>query len=129
MKRIVWLLIFGFLLTGCGKQTQPLHRVVTKVQVEYIRGEGTLHRTYINTTSIQSVLTYLRILRPFGPVIPEKEADTTCRITLTYSSGPNSVFLQHGDHYLQRDDQDWTRIDNSHATLLYPLLLLLPSEE
>lgn len=129
MKRIVWLLIFGLLLTGCTRLKEPLHRVVTKVQVEYAQGEDTLHRTYTKTTSVQSVLTYLRILRPFGPVIPEQDAETTCRITLSYSSGPNSVYLQRGDHYLQRDGQDWARIDNSHATLLYPLLLLLPSDE
>lgn len=128
MKRIALLLILGLLLGGCAGKTRPVHRVVTGVQVEYTRNGETLHRIYTKPSSIQSVLTYLRILRPFGPVIPEGAHDSNCKITLQYSQGPNSVFLQQGDNYLQRDDGNWESIDSSHATLLYPLLLLLPSD-
>ena len=128
MKRICILLILAVLLTGCKKQPEPIVRVVTGVQVEYNRNGETLSRTYTKPSSVQSVLTYLRILRPFGPTVPKGEFDTTCRITLQYSHGPDSVYLQQGDRYLRKDAGDWQTIDNSRATLLYPLLLLLPSD-
>lgn len=128
MKRIAILLIIALLLCGCTSKNQIKHRVVTGIQVEYTRHGETLHRNYTKPTSIQSVLTYLRILRPFGPVIPEGVHDSNCTITLQYSQGPNSVFLQQGNNYLQRDDGDWERINTSRATLLYPMLLLLPSD-
>ena len=102
--------------------------MVTGVQVEYTRSGETLYRNYTKPSSIQSVLTYLRILRPFGPVIPEGNHESSCTITLQYSQGPSSVFLQQGDRYLQRDNGAWERINSSRATLLYPLLLLLPSD-
>lgn len=128
MKRIGILLILAALLAGCGKKTEPVTRVVTGVQVEYNRGEDTIYRAYTKPSSVQSVLTYLRILRPFGPTVPKGEHESTCRITLRYSHGPDSVYLQQGNRYLCRDGGDWQNIDNNRANLLYPLLLLLPSD-
>lgn len=128
MKRIGIFLIIAVLLAGCGKQKEPVTRVVTGVQVEYHRGEDTLYRSYSKPSSVQSVLTYLRILRPFGPAVPKGEYDSTCRITLRYSHGPDSVYLQQGNKYLCRDGGDWQNIDNTRGSLIYPLLLLLPSD-
>lgn len=128
MKRIVIFLLLAVLVTGCRKQADPITRVVTGVQVEYDRNGETLSRTYSKPASVQSVLTYLRILRPFGPTVPTGEYDSTCRITLHYSHGPDSVYLQQGNKYLRRDEGDWQTIDDSRANLLYPLLLLLPSD-
>ncbi len=129
MKRIAILLIFAFLLGGCrAARTEPAYRVVTGVQVHYQRQGDTIDRIYTKSSSIQSILTYLRILKPFGPVNPEGTADSTCRITLQYSQGPDSVYLQQGQRYLQKNGGDWETIDTSRASLLYPLLLLLPSD-
>ena len=90
--------------------------------------DTTINRTYTRPTSVQSVLTYLRILRPHGPVIPRDTGDSTCRITLHYSHGPDSVYFQQGNDYLQRDGGSWESIDDTSASLLYPMLLLLPSD-
>ncbi len=128
MKRIGILLILVALLVGCSKQDAPITRVVTGVQVEYDRNGETISRTYSKPSSVQSVLTYLRILRPFGPAVPKGEYESTCRITLHYSHGPDSVYLQQGNKYLRRDGGDWQTIDDTRANLLYPLLLLLPSD-
>ena len=128
MKRIGVFLMVAVLLAGCGKKEAPVIRVVTGIQVEYDRDGEVLYRTYSKSTSIQSVLTYLRILRPFGPTVPKGEFDTTCRIILEYSDGSKSMYLQQGDRYIRRDEGDWERIDNEQANLLYPLLLLLPSD-
>ena len=129
MKRIVFLLIFCVLLCGCGKkETPPEHRVVTGVQVEYQQGERVLHRSYHKIENVQFMLNYLRILKPFGPVIPEEESGDSCQITLEYSHGPDSVYLQRGNSYLRRNGGDWESIDRTRGTLLYPMLLLLPSD-
>lgn len=129
MKKIAVLCVLALLLSGCratGKT--PVHRVVTGVQVEFQQHGNTLFRTYKEQESIQSVLTYLRLLRPFGPVIPEGEQDLNCRITLKYSHGPDSIIIQKGYDYLRQDENDWEQIDDTQAQLLYPMLLLLPSE-
>ncbi len=129
MKRIGIFLLLAVLVTGCGKKEEPtVHRVVTGVQVEYDGHGETLSRTYSKPSSVQSILTYLRILRPYGPAVPKGEYDSTCRITLQYSYGPDSVYLQQGNSYLCRDGGDWQNIDDSRASLLYPMLLLLPSD-
>ncbi len=128
MKRIAFLLVFVCLLSGCRKEETPVHRVVTRVQVQYSRQEDTIHRVYTKPASMQSVLTYLRILRPHGPAVPEDTYDSTCQITLQYSAGPDSVYYQLGNRYIRRDEDSWEYIDASRATLLYPMLLLLPSD-
>ena len=129
MKKTAFLLAFCMLLCGCKKkETPPDHRVVTGVQVEYHQGERVLQRSYHKLENVQFMLNYLRILKPFGPVIPEGESSDNCRITLEYSHGPDSVYLQQGNSYLCRNGGDWESIDRTRGTLLYPMLLLLPSD-
>ena len=129
MKKTVFLLIFCVILCGCKKkETPPDHRVVTGVQVEYHQGEKVLLRNYQKTENVQFMLNYLRILKPFGPVIPEGRQTDNCRITLQYSYGPDSIYLQQGNSYLCRNGGVWESIDRTRASLLYPMLLLLPSD-
>lgn len=129
MKRLIFGIILVFFLGGCGQKADtPLYRVVTGVQVQYRRQDDTIYRTYTKPSSMQSILTYLRILKPFGPVNPVEASDSTCRIVLQYSQGPDSVYLQQGQNYLQCNDGEWESIDAGRASLLYPLLLLLPSD-
>ncbi|MBE7002382.1 MAG: hypothetical protein E7421_06800 [Ruminococcaceae bacterium] len=128
MKRIAFLLVFVCLLSGCRKEETPVHRVVTRVQVQYSRQEDTIRRVYTQPANMQSVLTYLRILQPHGPAVPKDTYDTTCEITLQYSDGSDRVYYQLGNRYIRRDEGGWEYIDSSRATLLYPMLLLLPSD-
>lgn len=129
MKRIAVLLVICVALCGCEKEEKvPEHRVVTGVQVEYHQGEKVLQRSYHKTENVQFMLNYLRILKPFGPVIPEGESSDSCRITLEYSHGPDTVYVQRGSSYLCRNGGDWESIDHTRGTLLYPMLLLLPSD-
>lgn len=128
MKRIAFVLAFVLMFSGCANKEEPECRVVTSVQVQYQKPGDTITRTYTKTESIQSILTYLRILHPHGPVIPESASESMYQITLHYSHGPDSIFLQQGNQYLRRDSGNWESIDHSNAPLLYPLLLLLPSD-
>lgn len=128
MKRLCIIFICIFLLTGCAAQKNSVYRVVTGVDVEYHQQDNTIIRSYYKPGSIQSILTYLRILKPFGPVNPDKNSDSACKITLHYSQGPDSVYIQQGQEYLQKDGGDWEQVDTTRASLLYPLLLLLPSD-
>lgn len=126
MKRLAVLLILAMLLGGCARK-ESAYRVVTGVEVEYRQESDTIRRMYHKPGSMQSILTYLRILQPYGPVTPEGEQDSSCQIILHYSTGPDSVYIQQGQ-YLQKDGGDWEQVDTSRASLLYPLLLLLPSD-
>ena len=128
MKRLAIILILAMLLGGCARWEKPAtYRVVTGVEVEYRQADNTIRRIYHKPGSMQSILTYIRILKPYGPVNPEGEQDSSCQITLHYSTGPDSVYIQQG-RYLQRDGGDWQSVDSTRASLLYPLLLLLPSD-
>ena len=130
MKRLCFLVIFCLFFCGCQKESPPpAVRVVTGVQVELHRDGQVLHRNYTSTENVQAMLNYLRILRPYGPVIPEAGNGDGCRITLHYSHGPDSIYLQQGNDYLRRNDEDWESIDHNKADLLYPMLLLMPSDE
>lgn len=129
MKRVACFFMVCLLLGGCaGKGRETVYRVVTGVQVLYKGNGNTISRTYTREKSMQSILTYLRILDPFGPVIPQESADTTCQITVQYSQGPDSVYVQKGLGFLRQDDGEWRKINSARASLLYPLLLLLPSD-
>ena len=128
MKKMVFLLMIPLLFCGCGKNvSEPTFRVVTGVEVEYRQQDNVIYRTYRKPGSMQSILTYLRILQPFGPVNPVDNSDSACQITLHYSHGEDSVYIQRGQ-YLQKDGGDWETVDSTRASLLYPLLLLLPSD-
>ncbi len=130
MKKMVVLLLLPLVLWGCkGKASVPTYRVVTEVQVRYEREDGILIRTYEKPASVQSVLTFLRILQPFGPVNPDTDTDSTCVITLHYSTGEDTVYLLKGQQYLQKDNGNWENVNTARASLLYPLLLLLPSDK
>ena len=128
MKRIAVIFCICCLLGGCRRQESP-YRVVTAVEVQYQKGESTVQRTYTRNENITAVLNYLRMLNPYGPVNPGETENVTCRITLQYSQGPDTVYTQQGYDYLQKDNGSWTKIDNSRAGLLYPLLLLMPSDK
>lgn len=129
MKKMVILLFLPLFLLGCGaKADAPTFRVVTGVEVRYEREDGILIRTYEKPASIQSILTFLRILQPFGPVIPDTPQDSSCRITLHHSAGEDTVYLLRGQRYLQKNNGDWENVNAYRASLLYPLLLLLPSD-
>ncbi len=129
MRKIGALLICILILSGCGnRQTAEVCKVVTGVEVQYQQRGEKIERTYTRQESIGSVMNYLRMLKPAGPVIPEESDSGSCRITVHYSYGPDKVFLQQGNDYLQQDGGVWKQIDRQQAQLLYPLLLLLPSD-
>ena len=128
MKKFWVILAIALILTGCERRTEAPCRVVTGVQVEYQQRGETLTRIYTRQESIGSIMNYLRMLKPAGSVQPQGEHPCSCRITVRYSNGPDKVFFQQGNDYLQQDGGVWKRIDVQQARLLYPLLLLLPSD-
>ena len=129
MKRFGIIFLCVILLTGCSiNQKDPVYRVVTGVDVEYRQADNTILRSYHKPASMESILTYLRILKPHGPVNPQGNYDSGCKITLHFSHGQDTVYIQQGSQYIQKDGGDWETVDSSRASLLYPLLLLLPSD-
>ena len=125
----MWGVLFALmLLCGCTKQQEPLaNRVVTGVDVIYSREGKEISRTYNRQESIHAVLNYLRLLEKGTVAVPEETANR-CEFRIHYSYGADTVILQWGDQYLQRNGAPWQSIDSNHGQLLYPLLLLLPSD-
>ena len=128
MKKIAVILAVVLILGGCSKQKEAPYRVITGVQVEYQQRGETLTRIYNRQESIGSVMNYLRMLKPAGPVQPQGDYSCSCRITVRYSDGSGKVFVQQGNDCLKQDDGAWKKIDVHQAQLLYPMLLLLPSD-
>ena len=128
MKQIAVMICICCLLSGCRKQ-ESAYRVVTSVEVNYRQGENAIHRIYTRDENITAVLNYLRMLRPYGPVTPEETDDLSCEIILKFSHGADTVYTQMGYDYLRKDKESWTKIDDTRASLLYPLLLLMPSDK
>ena len=130
MKCIVTMVILTFFLCGFTPvSATPAFRVVTEVEVRYEDQDKTLTRTYTQDAHIRSVLNYLRMLHPKGNAIPDFPAHGTCQIILRYSSGPDSVIQQQDGTWLRRDNGPWQQIDTNQTQLLYPLLLLLSSDQ
>ena len=128
MKKLAAGLVLAMLLVGCGKTEAVPPRVVIGVEVVYQQHGELLQRSYFREESMRMLLLYLRMLDPRGPMIPEQEDDISCQFILRYSDGTESVFLQQGITYLQKNGGAWEKIDAEQAQLLYPLLLLLPSD-
>ena len=123
MKKCILLFMIAFLCSGCTQEPPPAYRVVTETDVLYIQDGNELHRSYTGTENIQHLLNYIRLLNPREPGLPEVS------ITLRYSYGPDRNYYLAGNRYLRCDDGLWLPVDTAQAQLLYPTLLLLPSDK
>lgn len=128
MKRIGILLVLAVMLTGCGRHAEIPCRVITGVDVQYQQGGAWVERTYFQQESMEAVLNYLRMLKPEGIVLPDDPQTINCQITVHFSDGTDKLFFQQGNIYLREGDGAWEKIDRQQAQLLYPLLLLMPSD-
>ena len=128
MIRTLGILFLVFLLSGCASQQEvETNRVVTGVDVVYTQDGKEICRSYNRQESMHAVLNYLRLLEKGTVAVPQETAER-CEFRIHYSNGADTVILQRGDKYLQRNGELWQSIDPNQGQLLYPLLLLLPSD-
>ncbi|MBQ3146731.1 MAG: hypothetical protein IJB91_03270 [Oscillospiraceae bacterium] len=127
MKRKLGILILSLFLflPGCSREKRPSSfPLVTEITVHYENGpiQGQLH--YTEDEKMQLILTYLRLLKPYGqpPEDPETADGTLFEISLHYADGGSSVYQQKADRYLKSGEKPWLCIPSQKAMELSTLL-------
>ena len=135
-KICVILALFLPLLSGCHRQSppdasQPIYRAVTAVTVTYKNGPIYAQRRYTSDEKMKRVMTYLRLLDPYGTPEenPEEAAGSDIHIILSYSDGFQKTYRQVGDRYMMEDGGKWQKIDPAKAEELGEILGQLESDE
>ena len=131
MKKFTLLFIlfcFGtVIISGCSKQnTQlvPQCRVVTRVDISCVHEKGLIQRNYTDSEKMESVLLYLRLLKPFGKpeTDPELIDAAVFEITVHLSDGDRHIYRQKDHRYFSENSHPWKKIDPTKASGLYALM-------
>ena len=130
--KLVILLIFSVLLTGCRSTPQQgISRSVTGITITYKNGQIQTMRQYTTSTKMRAILNYLRWIDPYGKpeADPEKIEGSLFQIVLTFSDSSEKVYLQKADRYMQIDGKQWQTIDPERALTLSKMLGEMESDE
>ncbi len=129
-KLFTILCFLPILLQGCGKTEQPKYRAVTGVDIAFQHEDMLLTRYYTDDQKMESVLLYLRLVRPTHKPqnLPDLSGNDVYRITIYLSDGNTKQFYQAQHRYLIRPDRSWTTIDPGQASQLYKLMRHYPSD-
>ena len=134
-KISIMLALFLFLLSGCHRQSPPesslpIYRTVTSVTVTYKNGPIRAQRRYTSDEKMKRVMTYLRLIDPYGTPDenPEEAAGSDIHIILSYSDGFQKTYRQMGDRYMMEDGGKWQKIDPAKAKELGEILGQLESD-
>ena len=127
MKTKIGILIlsFIFLLSGCArKENQSSFPLVTGITVRYENGAIHGELQYNEDDKMQLILTYLRLLKPYGqpPEDPENTEGTLFEIILTHADGGITTYQQKADKYLKTEEHSWLCIPPQKAMELSVLL-------
>jgi len=133
MKIKFGLLILSFflLLSGCTREDPPSSfPLVTEITVHYENGPIHGELRYTEDEKMQQILTYLRLLNPYGQPQedPETAEGTLFQIILTHSGGGSTVYQQKADRYLKTGQDPWLCIPPQKALELSLLLGYLESD-
>ena len=134
-KISIMLALFLSLLSGCHRQpppdmNQPIYRTVTSVTIRYKNGPIRVQRRYTSDEKMKRVMTYLRLIDPYGTPEenPEEAAGSDIHIILSYSDGFQKTYRQMGDRYMMEDGGKWQKIDPAKAKKLGEILGQLESD-
>ncbi len=122
-----------FIISGCGKQdtvAAPACRVVTQVDISCQHEKGLIQRNYTDNKKMESVLLYLRLLKPFGKpeTDPERVDAPVFEITVHLSDGDRRIYRQKDHRYFSKNSRPWEKIDPARASGLYALMRHYPSD-
>ena len=128
----IWVLPMAFLffLSGCTRKLPTVYRAVTAVDITFRYEDTQLQRHYTQNDKMESVLLYLRLLKPLGKPISSPPADDrdVYDITVRFSDGSTKLYRQKAHRFISRREQVWERIDPAQAAQLYHLLRYYPSD-
>ena len=133
MKKAVklWCLLFSciLLLSGCAKKETSAYRVVTAVDISFRYEDMLLQRHYTQSDKVESVLLYLRLLKPLGKTtVPTGNDRDLYHITVLFSDGSTKQYQQRAHRFLNRREHIWEIIDPGYAANLYALMRHYPSD-
>ena len=121
----VFILSVTLLLSGCSrKESQASFPLVTGITVRYENGPIHGELFYNEDDKMQLILTYLRLLKPYGepPEDPENAEGTLFEIVLTHADGGLTTYQQKADKYLKTQEEPWLCIPSQKAMELSVLL-------
>ncbi|MBR4863784.1 MAG: hypothetical protein IKU07_04345 [Oscillospiraceae bacterium] len=120
-----------FLLSGCAsKNTAPIVRVVTGVEITCQHKDVQIRRAYTDMQKMEYVLLYLRLLEPIGrpKTDPGAVSGDVYEITLQLSDGSKKVYKQKDHRYLAAGKAPWQEIAPEQAEGLYRLMRKIPDD-
>lgn len=122
--KILYIISFIFLLSGCGKREVRPPAVVTRVEIRCLHAGERMERCYTEESQIRSVLDCLRLQKSKGTaqVDPERLSGDVFEIRVCLSDGKEHIYRHRGGEYLSRDSRPWQTVDRSHGQALYNLL-------
>lgn len=129
---ILAICVTALAFTGCKQSStvSTAYRVVSQIHVQY--QNSSLHQRwhFYSDEKMEAVLTYLRLLDPYGTPKedPEDVAGSDIYIALVYSDGSSKIYHQRDDRYLKIGDGPWKCIDPDTALQLCALLGILTSD-
>ena len=138
MKRLTACLYLAvlslFVFSGCSQneQAEPIpDRIVTGIDIYCQKPTCTVTRHYTQPEKIEAVLTYLRLLRPIGPVTPTEEArqGDLYEIVVHLNNGSHRIHRQQADSFAITRRPFWGAIDKQLGNKLPFLMALLPSDD
>ncbi|MBO5891269.1 MAG: hypothetical protein J6Q30_00945 [Oscillospiraceae bacterium] len=121
----IFILSILLLLSGCaGKDSPSSFPLVTEITVHYENGPVHGQLSYTEDEKMQLILTYLRLLKPYGqpPENPETADGPLFEILLHYSDGGSNIYQQKADRYLKSGEEPWLCIPTQKAMELSVLL-------
>ena len=133
-RRFFCLLLLMLMLTGCRqevpRETAPLCRFVTRVDVTCHYGGQTVYKQYTNDGKMESVLYYLRLLEDDGYVekLPRSADGAEYEIQLFFSDGGIRRYQQKEAEYISQDAGPWRILKPRQGRKLLTLFRLLPSD-
>ena len=123
MKKLLFLLIPLFMLTGCAPK--PHYKVVEQIHITSPMGEY----RYDAPDKVQKYLYYLRSLKTWGPAELDTLQGKQYRITLNYSDGSSRIYRQWGNQCLAIGSGGWKKIRSDNGNKLPLLLEAVPPDE
>ena len=137
MKRLTACLYVAVLsvlmLSGCNSNEQGERipdRIVTGIDIYCQKPTCTVTRHYTQPEKIEAILTYVRLLRPIGPIVPIEEArqGDLYEIVVHLNNGDHRIHRQRADSFAITRRPFWGVIDRELGNKLPFLMALLPSD-
>ena len=131
-KIILSVLFTTVILSGCTRNHAVNSHclIATKIDIVAQHEKALIHRHYTDPEKMESVLLYLRLLKPIGkPQISSDEiTDDIFLITVHLSNGEKRYYRQAEHRYFTENDFPWFTVDPGQAAKLYTLMRHYPSD-